>query len=103
MSAEEGYFYLCCECGGIAPHSEFAAMKVDEDSDELVSAAGEDDPSIIVCPLCQHPHQDNDSGAGIFDGTRAQVDAEREDYLRFSDWAEKWADAARDREAAADG
>ncbi len=98
--AEGDYYYLCCECGGIAPHAAFVAMKEDEDDGGLVLVLDEDDPSIIVCPLCRHPHQDNDSGAGIFDGTRAEVEAERASYLSDLAWAEKWADTARDRGAA---
>lgn len=78
----DGYFYLCCNCGTIAPADMFAALKLDLDSGEIVDAGPDDYDPILRCPLCKHDHRDGDYGPGLYDGTYAVCAAARESEVR---------------------
>lgn len=79
----DGYWNLCCECGYITIADSWLALNYNEAHEDetmpyeprLIPA--ESDPSVYRCPACGHDHQDNDSGGGVFDGTRESVIAER--------------------------
>lgn len=72
----EDYQYLCAACGGISPADTWPALDRGEEG-ELVAAAPGSEAAIMLCPLCKHEHVDDDSNPGIYDGTMAEVRAER--------------------------
>ena len=89
-SPEAGdYWYLCCNCGGMAPADTFAPLKRDDDGWLIPVEPGDMDP-ILRCPICAHLHTDDDGNPGIEDGTRAEVAATRERYMADPVWRDSW-------------
>lgn len=92
------YFYLCCNCGGIAPADDFEALQWHEPEDDpeppdadgyRPSRPGETDPK-LRCPLCKHVHIGDDWNPGLCDGTREQMQAERARLAADPLWADAW-------------
>ena len=79
----DDYWNLCCECGYITIADSWLALNFNEAHEDETTPyeprliPAESDPSVYRCPACGHDHEDNDSGAGVFDGTRENVIAER--------------------------
>lgn len=77
------YWYLCCECGKVTIGESWLAFNYNEAHEDETTPyeprliPAESDPSVFRCPACGHDHEDNDSGPGVFDGTRENVIAER--------------------------
>jgi hypothetical protein len=92
MTARD-YSYLCGECGKITAVVEWDALVWDDDHEHLLPAqAGQMDP-LLQCPACCYIHTDDDSGPGVWDGTRLEVHRIRRDLLAEKDgpWADAWA------------
>lgn len=72
------YFYLCYACGAIRPHAWWTFWKREpEEGDTWIpSRAGDSDP-MCRCPECGWEHVDDDSSPGLYDGTLAEMVAER--------------------------
>lgn len=87
MTRDE-YWYLCLECGVPTPHGLWTFWRYDDDGLTLHRSDDGDDANL--CPTCGHFHRDDDSGAGIMDGTPAEVAAYRE--ADPDDLSEHWAD-----------
>jgi Phosphoribosyl-ATP pyrophosphohydrolase len=87
---------LCCECGTIAPAHTFLQMRADEDTGEMVPIKpSQSDPSVIRCPGCGHDHRDDDSGAGMYEGSFADMERERSRLLADPemDWGPWWGES----------
>jgi hypothetical protein len=83
QEGQTDYYYLCCNCGVITPYADWTAWFRDPEYDgpeveaPLTPAPmGWQDP-IMRCPSCSWDHVDDDSGPGIYDGTKAAMLAER--------------------------
>jgi hypothetical protein len=88
------YCYLCFNCGGIAPYTDWTFWEYDDDGLFLVPfAPGGSDP-IERCPHCKWNHIDDDGNPGIQDGTREELLHERERWARdaFYEWGPDWSD-----------
>ncbi len=87
------YCYLCGECGGIARVEEFAHLQVvfegPAEGRYRLSEDGESDPR-VRCPFCGEVHADDDSGVGLWGGTRAEMERERAQIE--GDYADLWSE-----------
>lgn len=89
------YSYLCGECGHVGPADSFPPLVYDEEHDELIPAPdGSSDP-IVCCPACTHEHRDDDSGAGLWSGTRFELLRERSQLMNDPVYAEAWSEVRR--------
>jgi DNA-directed RNA polymerase subunit RPC12/RpoP len=92
MTARD-YSYLCGNCGKITLAGSWEALVRDDEGEYLIPAPdGWMDP-VIRCPACSFDHTDDDSGPGVWDGTRLEVHRIRRDLLAEKDgvWADAWA------------
>lgn len=102
MAAPARTHVLCCNCGVITPergwtywqrndagHPRYDAASGPGAGEWRPSRKGEGDP-MMRCPHCAHEHEDSDGNAGLYEGTREEMVAERsriaDDFL--DDWIE---------------
>ena len=93
---ERDYFYLCGNCGGIAPDDQFDALKYDDEGYGLIPAERHDQDPILRCPHCRFEHADDDSSPGLWDGSREAVTAERNKLQSDPIYTDLWEEAAKD-------
>lgn len=97
------YWSLCLACGVASQEDEWTYWQREDTEDGLdlrwrPSLDGEGDP-MMRCPSCGWEHVDDDSGPGIFDGTRFEVATYRREQEH--DYADMWAEARVARECRA--
>lgn len=80
---------LCCNCGVISPQNEWAFLQRTDGGFLRPSYPHEGDP-IMMCPVCGWLHQDNESSLGVYEGTDAEMIAERLRLLQDPMWADSW-------------
>ena len=93
-STDDRLYVLCCNCGTILPGWDaFEALIYDDEGERLIPAPeGWSDP-LLRCPACKWLHTDDDGNPGMYDGTPAAMEAERERMLRDDpDYADHWRD-----------
>lgn len=88
------YHYLCCACGEISPHADWKLLKWDEERENLIPVDRGDGDPICRCPRCGHDHEDTDDNPGVYDGTRAEMEAERARIAADPVWADAWSGVA---------
>lgn len=88
------YCYLCFNCGGIAPYTDWTFWQYDEDYLFLVPAPLDGSDPICRCPYCEWNHIDDPGNPGIQDGTREELYVEREKAAvdSFYPYAADWSD-----------
>lgn len=75
------YFYLCLNCGGISHvDTAWTFWQYDDEGELRPSREGETDAR-CKCPQCGELHGDCYEGAGVEDGTKAEVEAEKAQLL----------------------
>lgn len=86
--------HLCCVCGTISLERDWTYWhhNLDEATEEetpwVPARAGESDP-MVRCPACKWEHRDTDDGSGYYEGTLAEMEAQRAEDE--PDCAESWA------------
>lgn len=81
---------LCCMCGTVSLERDWTYWQRDEEGEHWrLSLPGEGDP-MMRCPACGWEHQDTDDGSGVYQGTLAEMEAQREEDSEF--YSEWWAD-----------
>lgn len=94
---EHDHWHLCCECGSITGAETWARFVLDLETGEWAPAPDDSSDPMERCPVCQHDHYDGGNGNGFFEGTRAEVEAERTRMLaeaadpHATDWRSEWA------------
>lgn len=88
---------LCCACGTVSFESAWTYWQWADDEapgwngDQWrPSLPGEGDP-MMLCPACKWEHRDTDDGSGVYQGTLAEMEAQRE--ADRPDMGESWAHA----------
>lgn len=80
---------LCCMCGTVSLESAWTYWKRNDEGDEWIpNEPGDYDP-MMLCPACEWEHQDTDDGSGVYQGTLAEMEAQRE--VDLPEMAEWWA------------
>jgi hypothetical protein len=82
------FAYLCLNCGAINRFTDWSFMKRDYETGALVPVSENDYDPICICPGCGWEHVDDDSNPGIYDGSLAELAAERERLA--PEYAELW-------------
>lgn len=86
---------LCCMCGSISLERDWTYWQMADDEapdwdgkEWRPSLPGESDP-MMLCPACGWPHRDTDDGSGVYEGTLAEMEIQREKDL--PEMGESWA------------
>lgn len=87
--SQPDYWYLCCNCGGVAPADYFEALRWDDEGELVPAPDGWEDP-ILRCPVCRWEHTDDDSNPGLYDGTFDEMQKQRAELAADLSYAELW-------------
>lgn len=94
-------FYLCCMCGSISPFDNWTMWQRTDEGGWRPSEEGEMDP-MCRCPCCGWEHTDTEDGSGMYDGTRDEMVAQRQQLVTDDpegfDWLGSWTDRLLERE-----
>jgi hypothetical protein len=92
-------YHLCCVCGTVSAERDWTYWQRNPDEATegetpwVPSQPGEEDP-MCVCPACKWEHRDTDDGSGFYEGTLAEMEAQREaDLPEYGEW---WEEALRE-------
>jgi hypothetical protein len=69
--------YLCCVCGTVSLESAWTYWQRDDEAEWRPALEGEGDP-MLRCPACEWEHTDTEDGSGVYMGTLAEMEAQRE-------------------------
>jgi hypothetical protein len=92
----ERWACLCCACGVVSLERDWTYWQRSDDEaadwngeEWRLSVPGEGDP-MMRCPACGCEHTDTDDNPGVYTGTLAEMEAQREtDLAHFADqWEE---------------
>lgn len=79
---------LCCMCGTVSLERDWTYWQADDEGEWRPSQPGEYDP-MMRCPRCKWEHRDTDDGSGVYMGTLAEMEAQRDkDLPEFGEWWE---------------
>lgn len=90
-----GSHYLCLNCGKIAHEDHWTYWQRRDDwedkSEEFRPSEDGESDAFMKCPCCGEMHGDCHYGAGVEEGTKAEVEAKRDKLA--PDRAAEWLDA----------
>lgn len=103
MGTNDTRCLLCAECGTVAPDTAFLLLQRQEDTSDLAVAPQGSTAALVLCPSCRHIHADEDAGAGLFRGTRGEMEGVRlgllaESKIWLEQWDNAWPKPSRDQE-----
>lgn len=91
------FFNLCGNCGEVRAVEQYGHFIHVEG--ELVPAPKGQEVTAERCPACGFDHTDDDAGPGLWGGSRAAMEAERETLLKDPIYADTWIETWKERAA----
>lgn len=92
-------YHLCCVCGTVSLERDWTYWQhnpdeaAEEETPWVPSQPGQSDP-MALCPACKWEHRDIDDGSGFYEGTLAEMEAQREaDLPEYGEW---WSERLRE-------